>query len=86
MNLQILLDITNNPCKKFKFYSHQGQNVQIFQIFTYNQDKIFLILPITRGEHMYIWSPLRVSPGLLKLIDLISFLSNFVQFSDTNFL
>ena len=43
MNLLIFLDLS------LKFYSLQGQNVQIFLIFTYNQGKIFLILPIT-GE------------------------------------
>ena len=49
MNLLILLDLTYNPCKNFKFYSLQGQNVQTFLIFTYNQGQIILILPITRG-------------------------------------
>ena len=49
MNLLIFLDLTYNPCKNLKFYSLQGQNVQIFLIFTYNQGKIFLILPIIRG-------------------------------------
>ena len=45
--LQIFLDLTYNTCKNFKVYSHQGQD--IFLIFTYNQGKIFLIFPITRG-------------------------------------
>ena len=49
MNLLIFLDLTHNPCKNFKFYSLQGQNLQIF-ICTYNEGKIFLILPITWGE------------------------------------
>ena len=49
MNLLILLDLIYNLHKNFKFYSLQGQNVQIFFIFTYNQGKIFLILPITLG-------------------------------------
>ena len=61
MNLLIFLDLSYNPCKNFKFYSLQEQNVQIFLIFTYNQGKILLILPITRG-HMYTWSPLGVAP------------------------
>ena len=47
MNLLIFLDLTYNPCKNFKFYSLQGQNVQTFLIFTYDQGKIILILPIT---------------------------------------
>ena len=50
MNLQIFLDLTYNPCKNFKFYTHQGNNVQIFLIFNYNQGNIFLTLPIT-GLH-----------------------------------
>ena len=50
MILLIFLDLTYNPCKSFKFYSLQGQNVQIFLIFTYNQGKIFLILFITWAE------------------------------------
>ena len=63
MNLLIFLDLTYNPCKNFKLDSLQGQNVQIFLIFTYNQGKTFLILPITRGGgHMFTWSPLRVAP------------------------
>ena len=49
MNLLILLDLTDNPCKNFKFYSLQGQNVNICLIFTNNQRKFFLVLPITRG-------------------------------------
>ena len=42
----------SNPvtrAKIFKFYYLQGQNLNIFLIFTQNQDKIFLILPITGG-------------------------------------
>ena len=49
MNLLLFLDLRYNPCKNVKFYSLQGQNVQIFPISTYNQGKIFLSLPITRG-------------------------------------
>ena len=49
MNLLIFLDLTYSPGKNFKFYSLQGQNFKIFLIFTYNQGKVFLILPITRG-------------------------------------
>ena len=56
MNLLIFLDLTYNPCKNFKFYSLQGQNVQIFLIFTCNQGKFFLILPITRGVYVYLVS------------------------------
>ena len=52
MNLLIFLHLTYKPCKNFKF----------FLIFTYNQGKVFLILPITRGGHMYTWSPLGVAP------------------------
>ena len=62
MNLLIFLDLTNNPGKNFKFYSLQGQNFKIFLIFTYNQGKVFLILPITWGGHMYTWSLLEVAP------------------------
>ena len=35
------------------------QNVQIFHIFTYNQDKIFLILPITWGRIQLVSTPLQ---------------------------
>ena len=49
MNLLVFLDLTYNPGKNFKFYSHQRQNIQVFLIFNYNQGKIVLILPITRG-------------------------------------
>ena len=56
MNLLISLDLTYNPGKNFKFYSLQGQNFKIFLIFTYNQGKVFLILPITRGAHVYLVS------------------------------
>ena len=63
MNFLIFLDLTYNPCKKFKFYSLQGQNFKIFLIYTYNQGKVSLILPITRGGgHMSTWSPLGVPP------------------------
>ena len=62
MNLLIFLDLTYNPDKNFKFYSLQGQNFKIFLIFTYNQGKVFLILPITWEGHMYTWSPLGVAP------------------------
>ena len=63
MNLLIFLDLTYNPCKNFKFYSLQGQNLKIFLIFIYNQGKVFLILPITRGGGViYTWSPLGVAP------------------------
>ena len=68
MNLLIFLDLTYNPGKNFKFYSLQGQNFKIFLIFTCNQGKVFLILPITRGGgggHMYTWSPSgKVAPPL----------------------
>ena len=56
MNLLIFLDITYNPGINFRFYSLQGQNFKIFLIFTYNQDKVFLILPITLGAHVYLVS------------------------------
>ena len=49
MNLLIFLDLTYNPCKNVKFCSLQVKNVQFFLIFTHNQGKIFLILPVTRG-------------------------------------
>ena len=62
MNLLIFLDLTYNLGKNYKFYPLQGQNFKIFPIFTYNQGKVFLILPITRGGHMYTWSPLGVAP------------------------
>ena len=46
---------TYNLCKNVKVFSLQGKNAQFFLIFTYNQGKIFLILPITQGGggHMY---------------------------------
>ena len=50
MNLQIFLDLTYNPCKNSKFYFLQVQNLKMVLIFTYNQDKVFLILPITPGR------------------------------------
>ena len=56
MNLLIFLDLTYNPGINFKFYSLQGQNFKIFLIFTYNQSKVFLILPITSGAHVYLVS------------------------------
>ena len=49
MNLLIFLDLTYNLGINFKFYSLQGQNFKIFLTFTYNQGKVFLILPITEG-------------------------------------
>ena len=57
MNLLLFLDLTYNPGKNFKFYSLQGQHFKIFLIFTFNQGKVFLILPITRGgAHVYLVS------------------------------
>ena len=55
MNLLIFLDLAYNPCENVKFCSLQGKNVQFLLIFTYNQGKIFLILPITGGGggHIY---------------------------------
>ena len=70
MNLLIFLDLTYYPGKHFKFYSLQGQNFKNFVIFTYNQGKVFLILPITRG-HMYTWSPLGVAAPPLPLLLII---------------
>ena len=63
MNLLIFLDLSYNQCKNFKFYSLQGQSVQIFLIFTYNQGKIFLIYLLLGGGggSMYTWSPLGVA-------------------------
>ena len=88
MNLLIFLDLTYNPDKNSKFYSLQGQNFKIFLIFTYNQGKVFLILPITWG-HMYTSSPLGVAAPLpLLLIILaaakISETISRVQFSSYN--
>ena len=59
MNLLISLDLTYNPCKIFKFYpllTLFKANCRIFLIFTYNQGKSFLILPIAWGEggHVYL--------------------------------
>ena len=67
MNLLMFLDLTYNKCKNFKFYSLQGQNVEIFLIFTNNQGKIFLILPITQGGTCVpcLMSPLGVAPSPL---------------------
>ena len=42
MNLLVFLHLSYDPCTDFKFYSVQGQNVQIFPIFTYNQGQNFL--------------------------------------------
>ena len=58
MNLLILLGLRYNLYKNFKFYFLQGENVQIFLIFTYNQGKILFILRITLGVHVY--SPMGV--------------------------
>ena len=68
MNLLIFLDLTYNMDINFKFYSLQGKNFKIFLIFTYNQDKVFLILPIALGGGgggglMYTWSPFEVPLG-----------------------
>ena len=65
MNLVIFLDLTYISCKNFKFYSFQGQNVQILLIFTYNEGKIFLTLSITQGGHTSL-------PGLHWLLPLHS--------------
>ena len=43
------------PGKISHFCFLQGQNVQIFLIFTYIQGKIFLILPITPGEGAHVY-------------------------------
>ena len=60
--LLISLDLRYYPCNNFKFYSLQGQIFEFFLFFTYNQGKIFLILPITWGHKWYTWSPLGVAP------------------------
>ena len=63
MKLLIFLGLTYNPSKNFKLYSLQGQNVQIFLIFTCIQGQIFLIFLITwGGVHMYTWSLPGVAP------------------------
>ena len=49
MNLLIFLDSPITRAKKFKLYSLQGKIVKTVLICTYNQGKIFLILPITLG-------------------------------------
>ena len=70
MNLLIFLDLTYNPCKNVQFCSLQGKNVNFFLIFTSNQSKIFLILPITGGAHVYLVSigscppPPELNPGI----------------------
>ena len=71
MNLLIFFDLTYNPGKNFKFYSLQGQNFKIFLIFTYNQGKVFLILPITRGAHVYLVSTGSCRPPPLPLLLII---------------
>ena len=90
MNLLIFLDLTYNPCKNFKFYSLQGQNVQIILIFTYNQGKIFLILPITwKGgglAHVYLVSigsspPQENSARTIRVLGLVYF---FILMSKTH--
>ena len=56
MNLLIFLDLSYYQCKNFKFYSLQGQNVQIFLIFTYNQGQFFFYFtyyPEGGGVHVY---------------------------------
>ena len=50
MNLLSFLDLAYKPRQNLKLYSPQGQNLKIFLIFTYNQGKVFLILPITLGR------------------------------------
>ena len=61
-NLLIFLDLSYNPCKIFRLYSLQGQNVKTFLIITYKKGKIFLILPITRGTCIpgLCWEPPRI--------------------------
>ena len=80
MNLPIFLDLSYNPFKKLKFYSLQGQNFQIFLVITYDQGKIFFILPITRG-HMFTWSPLGVPlPSLVAYMINMSSTCDYFSF------
>ena len=72
MNLLIFVDLTYYPGKNFKFFSLQGQNFKIFPIFTYNQDKVFLILPITRGTHVYLVSIGSCHTPLLLLLIILA--------------
>ena len=72
MNLLIFLNLTYNLGKNFKFYSLQGQNFKFFLIFTYNQGKVFLILPITQGSTCI--------PGLQWELMLIKWWSDLIFF------
>ena len=70
MNLLIFFDLTNNRHATISNFTLQGQNVQMFLSFTYNQGKIYLILPIIPGwEHVYLVSigrcPLVYGPCLV---------------------
>ena len=62
----IPISLSLNQGKSFKFYSLQGQNFKIFLIFTYNQGKAFLILPITQGGTVYLVSTGSCPPPLAK--------------------
>ena len=53
MNLPIFLDLTYNPCMS-NFAILKGKMSSFFLISTHNQGKIFLILPITWGAHVYL--------------------------------
>ena len=86
MNLLIFLDLIYNPGKSVKFYSLQEQNFKIFLIVTYNQGKVFMILPITWGGHMYNWFPLGVAPRSLDAAQLgASQLHNWEENLDKKF-
>ena len=50
MNLLLSLDLTYAKMSNFALFKGK---CPIFSYFTHNQGKIFLILPITQGGHMY---------------------------------
>ena len=82
MNLLIFLDLSYNPCKNFKCYSLQVQNVQIFLIFTYNHGKNFLILPITQAARVYFVSAGSCTPPPPPRMQLADF-HNVLDYSST---
>ena len=62
MNLLIFLDLAIILVKSSNFTLTRGKLSEFLLFFAYNQGKIFLILPITRGGHMYTLPLLIVCP------------------------
>ena len=74
MNLLIFLDLAYNPCKSFKFYSLQGQNVKTFHILPITRAKFFYstYYPGGGGGQMYTWSPFGVATPLESVSGTVS--------------